>query len=172
GYVHYAVDPAGYAAAAAAYARQAGADRAARALVVGIRSIGTSLSAAVAAALGTEARIVVRPRGPVGARRVVATRALVAHCLRRLAGGGDVLVVDEGPGATGETLATVAEWLASVGVAAKRLVVLPSRTRGMPLAPASRQEWFETVRKFAPPPEDARLARVAARLGFAALTDL
>ena len=172
GYVHYAVDPAGYALAAAAYGREAGAGRAASALVVGVRSIGTSLSAAVAAALHAAPGITVRPRGEPGDRRVVATPALAAYCRGRLASGCDVLVVDEGPGATGETLAVVAGWLASLGVGRERLVVLPSRAHGMPLAPEPRQAWFESIRKFAPPPDDARLARAAARFALAELVDL
>src|SRR5690606_1260750 len=146
-------DPAGYALSAAAYRGEAGAGRAASALVVGVRSIGTSLSAAVAAALHAGPGITIRPRGEPGDRRVAATPALAAHCRGRLAAGGDVLLVDEGPGATGETLAAVADWLASLGVARERLVVFPSRERGMPLAPEPRQAWFEAVRKFAPPPD-------------------
>lgn len=172
GYVHYAVDPAGYAAAAAAYGREAGPGRAANALVVGVRSIGTSLSAAVAAALRARAGVTIRPRGSPGGRRVVATPALAAHCRARLAEGGDVLLVDEGPGATGETLAVVADWLASLGVGRERLVLIPSRAHGMPLAPEHRRAWFEAARKFAPPPDDARPGRAAARFGVVDLLDL
>lgn len=172
GYVHYAVDPAGYAVSAAAYGEEAGRGRAGSALVVGVRSIGTSLSAAVAAALRAPAGITVRPRGEPGGRRVVATPALTAHCRGQLMAGGDVLVVDEGPGATGETLAAVADWLASLGVGRERLVVFPSRAHGMPLAPEHRQAWFRAARKFAPPPDDARLGRAAARFAFVELVDL
>jgi hypothetical protein len=172
GYVHYALDPAGYAAAAAAYARAAGAARAARAIVIGIRSIGTSLSAVVAAALGAPAGVSIRPRGPVGSRRIIATPALEARLTRWLGRGGDVLLVDEGPGATGETLAAAAAWLATLGVGAERLVVLPSRPYGMPLAPADRRAWFGATRKFAPPPDDARIERVAGRIGLDDVVDL
>lgn len=172
GYVHYAVDPAGYAAAAAAYRREVGPSRAANALVIGVRSIGTSLSAAVAAALNAPAGVTVRPRGGPGCRRIVAAPALAAVCHSRLAAGADVLVVDEGPGATGETLAAVADWLASLGVARERLVLFPSRADGMPLAPEHRRAWFAAARKFAPPPDGARLGRAAARLDLAELLDL
>ena len=172
GYVHYALDPAAYAAAAAAYARAAGAARAARAVVIGIRSIGTSLSAVVAAALSAPAGASIRPRGPVGSRRILATAALEAQLTRWLGRGGDVLLVDEGPGATGETLAVAAAWLAALGVGRERLVILPSRPHGMPLAPADRRAWFEATRKFPPPPDDARIERVAGRMGLGDVVDL
>ena len=172
GYVQYALDPAGYAAAATAYARQAGAARAARAIVIGIRSIGTSLSAVVAAALGATAGASIRPRGPVGSRRILASAALEAQLTRWLGSGGDVLLVDEGPGATGETLAVAADWLATLGVARERLVIFPSRPHGMPLAPPDRRAWFEATRKYAPPPDEARIERVAGRMGLGDVVDL
>src|SRR5690606_21160624 len=52
GFSHYGIDPAAYAESAALYASQVGWPRAARAVIIGVRSIGTSLSAVVAAALG------------------------------------------------------------------------------------------------------------------------
>jgi hypothetical protein len=172
GYVHYALDPAGYVAAAAAYRDRAGQRAAARAGVVGVRSIGTSLSAAVAALLGTERTLTVRPRGRTGARHIAAGPALEARMRSWLRDGADVLVVDEGPGATGETLWCVREWLRGLGLPDSRLVLVPSRTWGMPLAPEERQAWFAAARKLELPHADTRPARLAARLGIGELEDL
>lgn len=172
GYAHYALDPAGYAAAARAYAAEAGAGRAGRAVVVGVRSIGTSLSAVVAAAVGSGRSFTVRPRGETGGRHVAADGALEARLAALLADGGDVLVVDEGPGATGETLRCVAGWLRARGVAEERIVLLPSHTGGMSLAPEERRAWFAGARTFPPPPDGGRGARVAAGLGLGEPEDL
>lgn len=172
GYVHYALDPAGYAAAATAYRTEVGAVRAARALVLGIRTVGTSLSAVVAAVVGSERTATLRPRGETGARRVIAGPAFEARLLAWLAGGADVLVVDEGPGATGETLAAVAAWLRGLGVADHDIVLVASRAWGMPLAPEDRRSWFERARKHVPPLGDPRPGRLASMLGLSKLQDL
>lgn len=172
GYVHYALDPAGYVTAARGWRDMTGRQLAARAIVVGVRSIGTSLSAAVAAALGTTRTLTVRPRGRSGCRHISAEPALEARLRSWLRDGSDVLVVDEGPGATGETLWCVREWLRGLGVSEHRLVLVPSRTWGMPLAPPERQAWFAAARKLELPHTDPRPARLAARLGLVELEDL
>ena len=172
GYVHYALNPAGYAQAAGRYRRDVGEAQAARALVVGIRSIGTSLAAVVAAATGAGWTITVRPRGRTGDRHVAAGEALVARARQALACGGDVLVVDEGPGATGETLASVVAWLRRLGVGDERIVLFPSRTWGMPLAPPERQVWFARARKYELPRDEQRAARAGAQVGVFDLQDL
>lgn len=172
GYVHYALDPAGYAEAAAAYRAEAGARQATRAVVVGARSIGTSLSAVVAAAVGSERTVTVRPRGVTGERRIAGDATLEARLAPWLREGADALVVDEGPGATGETLAALAAWLRTIGVEERRIVLFPSSSWGMPLAPLERQAWFAGARKFAPPLGDARPGRIAGRLGLSTPQDL
>lgn len=172
GYAHYALDPRAYARAAASYRAEAGPAHAARAVVLGVRSIGTSLSAVVAAAVGSAATATVRPRGPSGERLVRAGHAFVARLSSWLGAGGDVLLVDEGPGATGETFAAVAAWLRELGVEERRIVLFPSRGWGMPLAPPERVAWFERTRKYPPPLGDARPARIAERLRLGALDDL
>jgi hypothetical protein len=172
GYLHYALDPAAYAESARRYAREAGAERATRAVVLGIRSIGTSLSAVAAAALGTHRTVTLRPRGPSGGRRVEIDRDLSTRLESWIADGGDVLVVDEGPGSTGETFWCVRQWLRSMQVDDGRIVLLPSGGGGMPLAPAERRDWFASARKFPPAPDPARIRRVADQLGIGELTDL
>lgn len=172
GYAHYALDPGGYAAAATAYFAEVGAERASRAVVIGIRSIGTSLSAVVAAAIGSERSITVRPRGRPGQRWIQSEPSLQSLLARWLPERGDALIVDEGPGATGETLDVVATWLRGMGWPGDRIVLFVSRTWGMPLAGPDRRAWFEAARKYVPPGNDLRPAALAARLGASHVHDL
>lgn len=172
GYLHYALDPAAYADSARRYAREAGAERSARAVVLGIRSIGTSLSAVVAAALGTDRTVTLRPRGPSGSRQVAVDRDLGARLEAWFADGGDVLVADEGPGSTGETFWCVRQWLRGMGVDDRRIVLLPSGDGAMPLAPEERRAWFDQARKFAPIVDESRIHRVASSLGLGELKDI
>ncbi|MBI3967522.1 MAG: hypothetical protein HY329_17945 [Chloroflexi bacterium] len=171
GYVHYALDPGGYAAAARAYVAAVGPRQARRSVVVGVRSIGTSLSAVVAATVGSERSLTIRPRGEAGERHVVADRDLCS-LLVDWTTARDVLVVDEGPGATGETFAAVAGWLRSLGVPHDRIVLFPSRGWGLEFAPVERRHWFEAARKFPPPNGDGLAVRAAARLGLGELVDI
>lgn len=172
GFAHFALDPEAYAVAAEAYRADAGEARAARAVVVGVRTIGTTLSAIVAAALDTPRTCTVRPRDRTGTRRIAADRSLAAAVSRWAEDGGDVLIVDEGPGVTGETLAVTFDWIRELGVPEGRIVLVPSRAWGLELAPPERRQWFERARKYAPPPEDARPRRLADALGLSNLQDL
>ena len=92
-------------------------------LVVGIRSIGTTLSAVVTSALracGLRARrITVRPKGRPSERR------LRVRALRPAAFG---LIVDEGPGPSGSSVLAVADALARAGI--ERIHVFPGHERG------------------------------------------
>lgn len=172
GYLHYGLDPLAYAASAAAYAREVGPVRATRALVVGVRSIGTSLSAIVAATLGTEQRLTVRPRGESGARAVKAGPALERFIVERAARGADVLVVDEGPGVTGETFACVLGWLEKLGVPAAQLRFFPSHLRAPELAPPARRAFLARCVAHAPPSFDGRVERACDRFGLVPLAEL
>jgi hypothetical protein len=99
-------------------------------LVVGIRSIGTTLSAAVLAALEVGGRSVerltVRPEGPPFDRitRLGDAAGVVA---RHAEQGSRFLVVDEGPGLSGSSFLSVAEALESAGAPPERIVLLGSR---------------------------------------------
>jgi len=123
GFAFYALDP-------AAYARAAARLRGPRdACVVGVRTIGTSLSAVVRASLvrsGVAARrLTVRPSGHPWARVLEfgpAEREFVEHHARDC----DFLVVDEGPGRSGSTFLAVAEALERHGVPAARIRLLAS----------------------------------------------
>src|SRR5690606_5152455 len=90
--------------------------------VIGIRSIGTALAALVAAAIGARQAISVRPVGHPFDREIRAAPDLLAGADMR----GDFAVVDEGPGLSGSSFASVAKWLASQGVEKERIHFFPS----------------------------------------------
>jgi hypothetical protein len=125
GYAYYGLHPEAYLEAAEHLA----ADHEPQPVVVlGIRSIGTSLSAVVAATLeaagfATESWTV-RPQGHPFARRL----QLEAPLRRCLAARARSLfaVVDEGPGLSGSSMTSVAEALSALGVPDGRIVFLPA----------------------------------------------
>jgi len=123
GYAYYALD-------LRAYARGAGQPGIAEKglTAVGVRSIGTSLSAVVLAAAkarGARAqRFTVRPSGHPWQRRLAFTadqRALVEANRQ-----GAFMVVDEGPGLSGSTFLAVGEALLALGIAAEQITFLCS----------------------------------------------
>lgn len=120
GYAWYALYPQTRAEAARAFAREIGPSDA---VVVGIRSIGTSLAAAVHATLEGEGwrvrSLTIRPRGHPFDRRVsLGPRIRVEASW--------VLIVDEGPGLSGSSLTATAAAFAALGVPDERIVLLPS----------------------------------------------
>jgi hypothetical protein len=125
GYAHYGLYLETYLAAAAGFAQE---QRPARAVCLGLRSIGTSLSAVVAATL-SEAGVSVesytlRPRGHPFQRAIQLAPAL---CEAWRAGAPAwFLIVDEGPGLSGSSLTCVAERLVELGIAEERIVFFPS----------------------------------------------
>jgi hypothetical protein len=97
--------------------------------VVGLRSIGTTLSAVVAAAAQRCApaeRITVRPTGHPYDRQLELTAPERAWVARGVASDAAFVVVDEGPGLSGSSLLAVAEALAGAGVPCARIVILCS----------------------------------------------
>lgn len=142
GYAYYGLYPETYLAAAA---RSWRALHMPRAVCIGIRSIGTSLSAAVSGALeelGCEVfSLTIRPRGHPFDRRPRFAGELEAALRAR---APDVfLIVDEGPGLSGSSLAGTARALEELGVGADRIVLVPSwRTDGRDLRSAeARDRW-------------------------------
>ncbi len=119
GYSIYALYPEAYLAAGA---RLAG-ESAGPLTVIGIRSIGSSLGAAVATATGANRLVTVRPVGHPFARHLDLSPALA----RRLAAseGRRYAVVDEGPGLSGSSFGAVADWLEDRGVAPPAITFLP-----------------------------------------------
>jgi hypothetical protein len=99
-------------------------------IVIGIRSIGTTLSAVVAAAArkngASTVRTTVRPSGHPYNRQASFSQdqlQLVKDGLRHNAG---FLIVDEGPGLSGSSFLSVAEALVSAGVATANIVLVCS----------------------------------------------
>ena len=142
GYAYYGLFPETYLAAAVRCAR---ALRMERAVCVGIRSIGTSLSAVVTAALeelGIRVRsLTVRPRGDPFDRHL--RLAPVLEALLRRHANEPFLLVDEGPGLSGSSFAGTACTLSRLGVSDDRIVLMPSwRTDGSSLRSGSaRDRW-------------------------------
>jgi hypothetical protein len=128
GFAYYGLFPETYVGAACAIAAHHEPERA---LVIGIRSIGTTLSAVVAAALrerGTATkRLSVRPRGHPFDRELRLSSALTSELTEHARDGRTLFViVDEGPGLSGSSFASVAETLDHLGASAERIVLAPS----------------------------------------------
>jgi hypothetical protein len=142
GFAFYALYPEQYCVAAEKWAQQIGNGNK-RALVIGIRSIGTTLSAVVAETLrchGWSAhRCTVRPRGPPFERTAVMG-------LSQIAGADFALVVDEGPGLSGSSMASVAEVLTATGFPTERIFFFPAHNAGPgPEASPAARRWWSTV---------------------------
>ena len=142
GFCYYALHPIDYADVLATEATLPPA-----AAVVGIRSIGTTLSAIVQAWFSTKGiaaeRITVRPLGHPFDRHLSFTdneRNWIAAQNRLNAG---FFVVDEGPGLSGSSFLSVAEALVEHGVAGERIVLMPSSTPNLDnlFAPNAAQRW-------------------------------
>jgi hypothetical protein len=101
--------------------------------VIGIRSIGTGLAAAVAAVAGESAGTVsVRPTGHPFSRQVAVSQRLERDLLGE---EGEprprYAVVDEGPGLSGSSFGCVADWLEDRGVAPEAISFFPSHRGGL-----------------------------------------
>jgi hypothetical protein len=129
--------------------------------VIGIRSIGTSLAAAVAAAGRGEASASVRPGGHRFARTlsigVRMTGRLLAAAdapgarrpLFAIVDGGLDEGLDEGPGLSGSSFGAVADWLEEHGVAPDSIVFFPSHRGPLgPQASASQRKRWDAARKY------------------------
>lgn len=117
------------------------------ALVVGVRSVGTTLSAITAAALRARGviarRLTLRPDGPPGHRRVALGHDASEAIARARRNGATVVIVDEGPGPNGSSFLATGEAIVAAGVPRERVVLLggrridPDRLR----APAAGERW-------------------------------
>lgn len=140
GYAFYALYPEAYLEAAGALG--AGRDRI---QVIGIRSIGTGLAAMVAAALGAPAPVTVRPVGHPFRRELALSpelaAALMAEPETRFA------IVDEGPGLSGSSFGTVADFFVDQGVAPERIHFFPSHAGdlGPQASPRHRARWAKAA---------------------------
>lgn len=139
GFAYYAVYPEAYIEAARRL------KLAAPARVIGIRSIGTTLGAVVAAALDAPAPLTVRPFGDPFDRKIALDPALERELLEREA---HYVIVDEGPGQSGSSFGAVADWLTKRGIQADRIAVLPSHAgQPGPAATEQRRRWWRSVQR-------------------------
>ena len=99
-------------------------------VVIGLRGIGASLSAVVAAAVAAGGRevesLTLRPRGDPCDRQVRFDTRLSTHLRRRAEAGAWFLVVDEGPGLSGSSFAGTATALNAIGAGDEQIVLFPS----------------------------------------------
>jgi hypothetical protein len=99
-------------------------------LVIGIRTIGATLSATVMAAVRARGvgatRCTVRPGGHPYARVLDLEPSVSAQIERARADGALVAIVDEGPGLSGSTFLAVAERVARAGIPDRRIVIVAS----------------------------------------------
>src|SRR3954469_19643585 len=142
GYAYYALRPETYVVAAERWVQDA---QPRAAVCIGIRSIGCSLSAVVAAA-AERARVrvttcTVRPRGHPFDRRIAMDDRLAA-VFRCADADTFFLVVDEGPGLSGSSFASVVRALRELGVPADRIILFPSSN---PDGSAFRSTYAQTV---------------------------
>jgi hypothetical protein len=142
GFAYYALHPLDFGDLIACVARDCRC-----AFVVGIRSIGTTLSAVVWAKLrqlGVEAgRTTVRPVGHPYDRECALYGAQRQAIARSLAMGAEFVVCDEGPGRSGSSLLCVAEALEREGVRPKRILILCSHEAELSAlcAPDAERRW-------------------------------
>ncbi|MDB6029045.1 MAG: glutamate-semialdehyde -aminomutase-like protein, partial [Verrucomicrobiales bacterium] len=146
GFAFYALFPEQYALAANDWSQAHQQFSSRRVLLVGIRSIGTSLSAVVTAmlrALGWEAqRLTVRPHGHPFRREVQMDPASLQQI-------DWALVIDEGPGASGSSMAAVAATLCGIGVSPAHISFLPGHAHGPGVsANAEVRSWWSTIPQF------------------------
>ncbi|WP_043831591.1 hypothetical protein [Muricoccus aerilatus] len=148
GFAHYALFPEAYGAAAAALPE--GALR-----VIGLRSIGTTLGAVVAAARGASPAVTLRPTGHPFHREVRPSAELAASLLADPA--ARFVVVDEGPGLSGSSFGAVLDFLGQRGVPEGRIHLLPGHggEPGPQAEDEARARWARLARH--PAPVDALL---------------
>jgi hypothetical protein len=139
GYAFYALYPESYMTAAKAL--MFGSVK-----IVGLRSIGTSLAAAVAGGVGADGAVTVRPRGHPFDRRLALTRSLQHELLA--ARNAAFAIVDEGPGLSGSSFGCVADFLEDRGVEPRRMHFFPSHAGdlGPEASPRHRQRWATAQR--------------------------
>jgi len=117
------------------------------ALVIGIRSIGTTLSAVSAAKLKSIGvaveRTTVRPWGHPYERKTTLTPAQRAQVRVALSHGAAFMVCDEGPGRSGSSLLSVAEVLEQEGVRPEHIILLCSHEPDVDslCAPRAAERW-------------------------------
>jgi hypothetical protein len=139
GYAFYALYPETYVRAG-----QALADRAVK--IIGLRSIGTSLAAAVAAGAHADYTVTVRPIGHPFERKLALADSLKRELLSEP--NTAFAIVDEGPGLSGSSFGSVADFLEQRGVEPRRIHFFPSHPGDLgPDASARHRTRWNTARR-------------------------
>jgi hypothetical protein len=139
GYAFYALYPEAYIGAAKALAGR-------RLNIIGLRSIGTGLAAAVAAGAGESDAVTVRPVGHPFQRKLALADSLRDEMLSDPT--ADFAIVDEGPGLSGSSFGCVADFLEANGVEPRRIHFFPGHAGdlGPEAAPRHRMRWAKAQR--------------------------
>jgi hypothetical protein len=159
GFAFYTLYPEQYCAAALRWLADHAISERKSVVVVGIRSIGTTLAAAVAAALRAQgwdvASLTARPTGHPFQRE-----AYVAP--ERVAGAEWGLVVDEGPGLSGSSMSAVGQALVRAGLPREKISFLPAHVNepGSAASEEVRAWWLNTPR-YVVPLEEMRFGGLA-----------
>ncbi|AKF04024.1 hypothetical protein [Sandaracinus amylolyticus] len=138
GFAYYAIHPLEY-----AHAATRAVPPGVPALVLGIRTIGTTLSAIAAAALRARGsrviRATVRPTGHPFDRRATLDPDVAAHA----ASTGVALVIDEGPGLSGSSFLAAADALVAAGAPRDRVILVASHAPDVDrlCAPSAAARW-------------------------------
>lgn len=143
GFAYYALDPAMYCDAVSRFLTDL---RPECCVVAGIRSIGTALSIIVEQTVARKGcpvwSFTVRPRGHPFHRQVGLMPGLAQKL--RTQTEAFFLVVDEGPGLSGSSFASVAEALNSLGIRDSRIIFFPGHQPDLDAlnSPAARVRWM------------------------------
>lgn len=153
GFAWYGLLPEAYASSAERWDK-AHANERGSVLVIGLRSIGTALSALVAAVLRRKGwwvdRVTARPSGPVFARELTISRATSP--------ADYAIVVDEGPGLSGSSMASAARWLSERGFDCGRIAFFAGHANGPGGAgDEETRRWWRSIRAEATVPCDVML---------------
>lgn len=154
GFAFYTLYPEQYCAAALRWLADHLISGRKRVVVVGIRSIGTTLAAAVAATLRAHgwdvASFTVRPTGHPFQRE-----ATIAP--ERVAGAEWGLVVDEGPGLSGSSMAAVGQALVRAGLPREKISFLPAHANEPGNAASEEvRAWWQSTPRYVVPVEEMR----------------
>jgi hypothetical protein len=165
GFAYYGLHPLDYADLADSLS-----NRLDRVCVIGIRTIGLTLSSVVMAALRRQGksatRTTVRPHGHPYDRRTSFDPAQLEWLARERAQGASAIVVDEGPGMSGSSFLSVADALRASGFAPDHIDLFCSRRidPSCLLAPDGARRWSE-LRSHSPGQTPHRPADAASWIG-------
>ena len=149
GFAYYGLFPEQYCAAAWAWIAKWRPKVRGTVLVIGVRSVGTTLSAIVSAALESAGmaaeRITVRPLGPSFARELTLEPTVIKDVAA-------AIVVDEGPGLSGSSMAAVGTALERAGLPRHSIAFICGHDRGPgPKATTETRAFWKTVPSFSMP---------------------